>query len=179
MHGKGHRRPIPVRHIRIASEGYEQPQVVVSRVASSQQNLIVRHHPNEVGLWEVRLVHGSGLSWQSLMTAFQPLRKARTPGIGVAMWYEKLLGSIEGLLAVGAIIGLLVGGALANPKFGCSTLLVVPIAMFAYVSWWQGQHPELLRSTSGVDFVFGPFWPSLGAVAGFLVGRRIRSIFVL
>jgi len=43
--------------------------------------------------------------------------------------------------------------------------------------WWQGEHPEDLRSTSGLDFVFAPLWPSLGAVMGYFAGMWFRSVF--
>ena len=84
--------------------------------------------------------------------------------------------TIEGSLAIGAAIGALIGVAVARQKIGCLTLLAVPVAMVFYIGWWQGQHPENLRSTSGLDFVFGPLWPSLGAVCGFYGGRLLRSL---
>ncbi|MCI1141977.1 hypothetical protein MOP88_06120 [Sphingomonas sp. WKB10] len=46
--------------------------------------------------------------------------------------------------------------------------------MIAYVYAWQSAHPDSLRSTSGLDFVFGPLWPSLGAMGGYVVGTAIR-----
>lgn len=95
-----------------------------------------------------------------------------------SMIIENLLLSIEGLLAIGFVAGLLVGVAVARPKLGCLILLVVPVAMVAYVSWWQGQHPENIRSTSGLDFLLGPLWPSLGAAAGYYAGKLIRSRFL-
>ncbi len=88
---------------------------------------------------------------------------------------ENLLLTIEGCLAVGFAAGLIIGFLITTQKLGCVVLLAVPIAMIAFVSWWQGQHPESLRSTSALDFVFGPLWPSLGAIAGFYVGRWGRS----
>ena len=94
------------------------------------------------------------------------------------MSIENLLLSIEGLLAIGFMFGLLIGVAVNRPKLGCFILLAVPVAMVAYVSWWQGEHPENLRSTSGLDFVFGPLWPSLGAIGGYLAGKLLRSLFV-
>jgi hypothetical protein len=90
---------------------------------------------------------------------------------------ENLLLSIEGSFAIGGVVGLLVGVLLPRPKLGCMVLLIVPVAMIFFVSWWQGQHPENLRSTSGLDFVFGPLWPSVGATAGYFVGMWLRSLF--
>lgn len=81
------------------------------------------------------------------------------------MTIEKLLLSIEGLLALGFGAWLLV--TVARPKLGCLILLAVPVAMIAYVSWWHGQHPENLRSTSALDYLFGPLWLSLGALTGY------------
>lgn len=93
------------------------------------------------------------------------------------MTIEHLLLTIEGSFAIGATIGLLIGLILARPKFGCVALLAVPVAMIFFISWWQGEHPENLRSTSGLDFVFGPLWPSLGAIGGYFVGMWLRSVF--
>ena len=80
-------------------------------------------------------------------------------------------------MAIGAAIGLIVGMVLHRPKIGCAALLIVPVAMIFFVSWWQGQHPENLRSTSGLDFIFGPLWPSLGAIGGYFIGRWLRTLF--
>ena len=91
---------------------------------------------------------------------------------------EDLLLTIEGAFAVGAVVGLVTGVLLPRPKIGCLALLVVPLAMVFFVSWWQGEHPENLRSTSALDFVFGPLWPSAGAVAGYFAGKWFRSFFL-
>jgi hypothetical protein len=93
------------------------------------------------------------------------------------MTIESLLLTIQGSLAIGAAIGLLVGLALPRPKMGCVVLLAVPVGMIFFVSWWQGQHPENLRSTSGLDFVFGPLWPSFGAVGAYFIGAWLRTRF--
>jgi len=90
---------------------------------------------------------------------------------------EKLLLSIEGAFAIGAAAGLLIGILLPRQKLGCAALLVVPITMIFFISWWQAQHPENLRSTSALDFLFGPLWPSLGAVVGYYTGKWLRSRF--
>lgn len=93
------------------------------------------------------------------------------------MTIEHLLFTLEGSFAIGAVVGLLIGVILPRPKIGCLALLAVPVAMISFISWWQGEHPENLRSTSGLDLVFGPLWPSLGAFGGYYVGRRLRSAF--
>ena len=84
--------------------------------------------------------------------------------------------TITQLLVAGFVAGLLIGIVLSRPKVGCVGLLAVPVGMFAYIWWWQGQNPDKLRSTSGLDFVFGPLWPSLGAIGGYLVGVALRSL---
>jgi hypothetical protein len=83
--------------------------------------------------------------------------------------------TIEGLLVGGFLAGLLVGLTITKQKLGCLILLTVPVAMILYISWWQDQNPEALGSTSALDFVFGPLWPSLSAIAGFYVGMFVRS----
>jgi hypothetical protein len=83
--------------------------------------------------------------------------------------------SIEMLALCGAVVGLVIGLTLRVPV-GCVTLLLVPIGMIAYIYWWQTAHPENLRSTSGLDYLFAPLWPSLGAAFGFLVGVTIRVV---
>ena len=82
--------------------------------------------------------------------------------------------SIETLLIAGGIFGLAIGLAFRSHKLGCATLWIVPVATFAYVDWWQNAHPENLRSTSGLDFVFGLPWPSMGAMGGYLIGAATR-----
>ena len=81
---------------------------------------------------------------------------------------------IEALLIIGLVVGVFVGLVTPSHKVGCLVLLPVPIVMIGYISRWQSQHSENLRSTSGLDFLFGPLWPSAGAVAGFYIGRFIR-----
>jgi hypothetical protein len=82
--------------------------------------------------------------------------------------------TIEMLLIAGAVTGSVIGLLAPGPKLGCAALWIVPLAMIAYVYVWQRAHPESLRSTSGLDFFFGPLWPSLGAMFGFVVGTAVR-----
>jgi hypothetical protein len=89
---------------------------------------------------------------------------------------ESLLSTFEGLLAFGFLAGLLVGLSVTRHGLGCFLLLAVPVAMIAYVTWWQGRHPENLRSTSALDYLFVPLWPSLAALAGFYAGRGLRTL---
>ena len=88
---------------------------------------------------------------------------------------DNLLLTIEGTFAIGLVAGLLVGLFIRKPKLGCLVLLAVPVAMICFISWWQGANPNNLRSTSALDFFFGPLWPSLGAIAGYYAGRWCRS----
>ena len=90
---------------------------------------------------------------------------------------ENLLLTIESAFAIGAVLGLIIGILLPRPKIGCFVLLTIPLAMILFIGWWQEQHPENLRSTSGLDFVFGPLWPSLGALGAYFVGLWLRSAF--
>lgn len=83
--------------------------------------------------------------------------------------------SIELLILCGFVAGLLVGVAVGKKSLGCLILIAVPVATIAYIIWWQSENPDKLRSTSGLDFVFGPLWPSLGAIAGFFAGRLLRG----
>lgn len=77
------------------------------------------------------------------------------------------------LLIAGLVIGVVVGVCLAKPVNGCGTLLLVPFAMIIYVYVCQRQHPENLTSTIALDYIFGPLWPSIGAVVGFAAGKLI------
>lgn len=82
------------------------------------------------------------------------------------------------LLIAGAFAGLVIRLAVPSSKLGCAALWIVPVAMLAYVYAWQRAHPESLRSTSDLDFIFAPLWPSLGAMVGFVVGTSLRH-FIL
>lgn len=84
--------------------------------------------------------------------------------------------TIMGLVVGGAVFGLLCGAFISPRKIGCTALLMVPVAMVGYVALWQSIHPENLRSTSALDYMFGPLWPSLGALVGFALGSALRRI---
>lgn len=83
--------------------------------------------------------------------------------------------SILLLLFFGFIAGMFVATGVARPAVGCLILAAVPIVTIAYIYWWQGENPDKLRSTSGLDFVFGALWPSLGAIVGLLVGKALQE----
>ena len=82
--------------------------------------------------------------------------------------------SNELLALCGLVVGLLVGVVVRKPALGCLIMLAVPAAMIAWVAWWQSQNPDQLRSTSALDFVFAPLWPSLGALAGYIAAQLLR-----
>ena len=82
--------------------------------------------------------------------------------------------SNELLVFCGFVAGLLVGITVGRPALGCLIMLAIPAAMIACIAWWQSQNPDLLRSTSALDFVFGPLWPSLGGICGFIIGQLLR-----
>jgi hypothetical protein len=75
--------------------------------------------------------------------------------------------SVETLLIVGFIAGVLGGLFLGSKRVGCWIMAIVPIAAIGYVSWWQGQNPEGIRSTSGLEFVFVPIPPTIAALIGY------------
>jgi hypothetical protein len=86
-----------------------------------------------------------------------------------------MLNTIEGSFAIGAGIGIVIGLTVGQTRIGCMILLVVPVLMFGYVYHWQNQHLESLRSTSALDFIFGPLWPSSGAFSGYVLGKVIKA----
>lgn len=86
--------------------------------------------------------------------------------------------TIIGLLISGALFGVLTGALISPLKAGCFALLIVPVAMIAYVSLSQSLHPEDMRSTSALAYLFAPLWPSVGAIVGFMVGGLIRLVVV-
>lgn len=81
------------------------------------------------------------------------------------------------MLLAGAIVGLLIGLIAPSERLGCSLLGIVPVAMIVFIAVWQGQNTQSLRSTSALEFIFGPLWPSLGGFGGLLLGRVVRAIW--
>ena len=47
------------------------------------------------------------------------------------------------------------------------TLLLVPVGMIVYIADWQDKHPEALRATSGLDYIFGPIPPTASALMAY------------
>jgi|TARA_R110001592_G_scaffold216276_1_gene469880 hypothetical protein len=83
--------------------------------------------------------------------------------------------AIEGAILLAAAFGFIVAILISNAKLGCASLALVPIAMIFLLTRWQDQNPDAIRSTSGLDFLFVPFWPIIGALCGFTVGLILRE----
>ena len=83
--------------------------------------------------------------------------------------------TIQFLVVVGAIVGLLSAILIRNARLGCASLWVIPVAMIIVVIVDQQLHRENVRSTSALDFIFAPLWPSLGALVGYAAGRLTQS----
>ncbi len=80
------------------------------------------------------------------------------------------------LMLIGFAAGGLLGLLLRSKKIGCASLTVIPLAGFAYVSWWQSQNVESLRSTSGLDYMFGPPLPlTIGGLAGYGLVALVKA----
>ena len=86
--------------------------------------------------------------------------------------------SVGVLLMIGFVAGGIIGLLLGSKRLGCGTLALIPIGAIAYVSWWQDQHAENLRSTSGLEFIFVPIPPSIAALAGYGLVWLIRDWLV-
>lgn len=79
------------------------------------------------------------------------------------------------LLLIAFIMGGCLGLGLRKWRFGCVSLLLIPIGACVYVGWWQSQHPELLRSTSGLEYLFVQFPVLIGGLAGYGLVAFIRE----
>jgi type III secretory pathway component EscS len=90
---------------------------------------------------------------------------------------EPILTTMEGAITLGLVVGLVIGLLIRTQKIAFAILLLIPVAMIGYVNWWQAQHPENLTSTSALDFIFGPLWPSAGAIVGYYLGKFVRDRF--
>ena len=77
-------------------------------------------------------------------------------------------------LIAGGIFGFIVGLVSRTVKLGCAALFIVPFVHYAYMNWWQSNHIETLRSTSGLDILFLLPITCVGAMIGFLMGAGIR-----
>lgn len=74
------------------------------------------------------------------------------------------------------LLGAVAGGAIGHfSTRGLLAVLTVPLGMIVVIKIYHAANAGELRSTSALDFIFGPLWPTLGAVPGFFVARAIRS----
>ena len=80
------------------------------------------------------------------------------------------------LMLIGFLVGGVFGLTLSQKRLGCLSLILIPVGAFSYVAWWQNQHPELLRSTSCLEFLFVPIPPTLGALAGYGIVALTRAL---
>ncbi|KWV95232.1 hypothetical protein [Erythrobacter sp. AP23] len=81
------------------------------------------------------------------------------------------------LIGAGALGGAALALIFGTRRVGCASLIVVPISAVLFVSWWQNQHPELLRSTSGLDYLFVPPIPTIGALVAYGAIFFVRDWF--
>ena len=71
---------------------------------------------------------------------------------------------VSALLILGGAAGLTLGTLFGLKRGGSLSLLLVPITTIVYISRWQANNPDLLRSTSGLDYLFGPLPPTSAAL---------------
>jgi hypothetical protein len=81
---------------------------------------------------------------------------------------------IEGLIAAGAVAGVL-ASLFPSTKGGCAVLLLIPLAMLVHVHLDLADPSRRPDALDALLYVFGPLWPSLGALGGFLTGRTARA----
>ena len=83
--------------------------------------------------------------------------------------------SVPALLAIGGMAGLVMGALFGLRRGGALTLLLVPVGMIVYIANWQDKHPEALRSTSGLDYIFGPIPPTASALVAYGIACLIKA----
>lgn len=79
------------------------------------------------------------------------------------------------LMLIFFVLGAMLGLAFSSKRLGCLSLALIPLGGFAYVDWWQGQNLEMLRSTSGLDYLFVQFPVLIGGFAGYALVAFIRE----
>ncbi|MFN3820024.1 hypothetical protein [Blastomonas sp.] len=62
--------------------------------------------------------------------------------------------NVTALMIYGALAGTVFGLIFGTRPIGWLSLLLVPLGAIFYINWWQAQHPENLRSTSALDYIF-------------------------
>jgi hypothetical protein len=71
------------------------------------------------------------------------------------------------LIGSGALAGACFALIFGTRPIGWISLILVPIAAIFYVYAWQHNHPENLRSTSALDYVFITPVPLVGALIAY------------
>lgn len=82
--------------------------------------------------------------------------------------------TIVGLIASGALAGGL-ASLIPSKKLAIGFLCLIPIVMLVVV---QIELSDPNRPPDALDallYLFGPLWPSMGAFAGFMMGRELRA----
>lgn len=85
--------------------------------------------------------------------------------------------SIEGLIALGAVIGLIMGWFNNRPKMGAVMMLVFALSSFALaVVEFKLNYTDDPSSTASLVIAIIPFCLCLGAFGGWFVGFYLRSL---
>lgn len=84
--------------------------------------------------------------------------------------------TIEAMLVGGLVMGLLIGAVVGSAKTGCAILLLIPTGAVLYVAVQQALEPDTITSTSALDFLFAPAWPSFAGIVGFAIARAAREM---
>ena len=81
------------------------------------------------------------------------------------------------LIIAAAAFGL-IASLYPNRRWGCAVLLMVPVAMLFVVHTELSEPSRRPDALDALGYLFGPLWPSLGAIAGFLMGRAARKLIL-
>ena len=76
-----------------------------------------------------------------------------------------------GLISGGAALGGL-ASLVPNKKMGIGLLCAIPIAMIVFIYIELADPSRQGDAMDGLAYIFGSFWPSAGALIGFLVGKK-------
>ena len=87
------------------------------------------------------------------------------------------LDTIEGLVLLGIVVGVILGFFSRSGKIGCVALLVFGLASCGYAKIEYESIPaESLNSTAGLVLFFIPLWLCSGAVVGWAGGYWIKHM---
>jgi hypothetical protein len=81
------------------------------------------------------------------------------------------------MIACSAAAGLFAGLILPRQRPGCTLMFLAAVALLFGVLRWQTAPPDTYRAANGVEFLFGPLWPCLAALAAFYAARALRALF--